>query len=202
MELEAALSQLPKGVSRVGVADDTNLAGPVSSVAGAWTELVGRLGGRGHNIQLPQCAMAIPGWYGLCPLEAGTVKEEGKAAAAPLLKETPRDDNALLTLGSAAQGARECILGPWAAQAKPAQGRVDKARETMARMREVIAARVHDEADQAMWCTLVQSVARALEYDYRLCPWAHLRGAAEVLRKETQLTSRTLLGGHPLASTL
>ena len=88
--------------------------------------------------------------------------EGDKEAVAQLLKDIPRDDNALLTLGSAAQGARECILGPWAAQAKPAQGRVDKARDTMARMREVIAARVHDEADQAMWCTLVQSAARAL----------------------------------------
>ena len=198
LELEAALSQLPKDVSRVGVADDVNLAGPVSSVAGAWQELLGRLGGRGHKIQPPKCAMAIPGWDGVCPLEAGAVGEGDKEAVAQLLKDIPRDDNALLTLGSAAQGARECILGPWAAQAKPAQGRVDKARDTMARMREVIAARVHDEADQAMWCTLVQSVARALEYDYRLCPWAHLRGAAEVLCKEIQLTLRTLLGGQPL----
>ena len=45
---------------------------------------------------------------------------------------------------------------------------------------------------------MVQSVARALEYDYRLCLWAHLRGAAEVLYQETQTTLRTLLGGQPL----
>ena len=61
LELEAALPQRPKDVSRVGAADDVNLTGPLSSVAGALRELEARLGGRGHKLQPPKCAMAIPG---------------------------------------------------------------------------------------------------------------------------------------------
>ena len=79
-------------------------------------------------------------------------------------------------LGSAAQGQCESVLGPCAAMAEPACARVQKARVAMARLREAVAARVHEEADQAFWCVLVQSISRALEYDYRLCPWGHLGG--------------------------
>ena len=94
--------------------------------------------------------------------------QEERKAEVVLLLQIPRDDDALLTLGSAAQGPCECIVGVWAAQSKPAQSRVAKGKTTMACMREVLVVRVRGEADHDMWCTLVQSAARALGYDYRM----------------------------------
>ena len=64
--------------------------------------------------------------------------------------------------------------------------------------REVALTRVREEALQALWCATVQSLARALEYDYGLCPSAHLADAAGQFHADLQATVRTLFGGIPL----
>ena len=43
--------------------------------------------------------------------------------------------------------------------------------------------RAHDEAGQALWAVAVQSYARALECDYRLCLWGRIGGVATALRE-------------------
>ena len=42
----------------------------------------------------------------------------------------------------------------------------------MEKLAGMVRARVHDQADQAVWTILQRSVARALEYGMRICPWA------------------------------
>ena len=74
----------------------------------------------------------------------------------------------MMILGAAAQGQNESALGPWAAVATPANARARTACYGRREVREAVRARAHDEADQALWIVVVQSLARALEYDYRL----------------------------------
>ena len=106
-------------------------------------------------------------------------------------------------LGSAAQGRFETTLGPYAAAAGPAETRVSKACEHLSALRSMVRARVHMQADQAVWTILQQSIARALEYDMRLCPWQFLEAHAERLRREClnaleELVGTTLsMGRHP-----
>ena len=58
----------------------------------------------------------------------------------------------------------------------------------------LVKARIHAEADQAVWTILQQSIARALEYDMRLCPWQYLESHAERLKDECFKSLELLLG--------
>ena len=59
---------------------------------------------------------------------------------------------------------------------------------------------MRDGAGQALWIVVVQSLARALAHDCRLCPWEFLRTTAMHLREELVDTVKVLLGGKVLDS--
>ncbi|CAK0793380.1 unnamed protein product, partial [Prorocentrum cordatum] len=61
-------------------------------------------------------------------------------------------------------------------------------------LRDMVKARVDKEADQAVRTILQQSVARALEYDMRLCPWQCLEAHAARLACECTRALEALLG--------
>ena len=88
-------------------------------------------------------------------------------------------------------GQCESALGPWAAHAGPALEWVCKARATLARIREVAVARVHEEAGKALWCVLAQSAVRALTNDYSCAHGCTSRGATMLFCNDIQATLRT-----------
>ena len=98
-------------------------------------------------------------------------------------------------LGTAAQGSMETALGPWAAMSRPAEKRAGAACRDLAKLEDMVRARVHDQADQAAWAILQRSVSRALEYDIRICPWEYVAAHAERLAAASHSTLEMLLTG-------
>ena len=97
-------------------------------------------------------------------------------------------------LGAAAQGKFEAVLVPFAAAAGPARKRVNAACEHLAALRHMVRARVHEQADQTVWSIMQQSIARAIEYDMRLCPWQFLEEHAARLETECWHVLEPLMG--------
>ena len=191
LDLEGAFSELaPNGLVRVGVADDTYLTGSLRSLIDGWPAMEATLAGHGHRLAAHKSHVLVPA--------LDSAESRGAAQADPevtaFFDVVPRSCGSLPMLGAAAQGKFDTELGPFAAMAGPAAKRVDAACMHLAALRDMVRARVHEQADQAVWTVLQQSVARALEYDMRLCPWVHLEAHAARLAAACHQTLEELLG--------
>ncbi|CAK0812429.1 unnamed protein product [Prorocentrum cordatum] len=79
--------------------------------------------------------------------------------------------------------------------ASSAEKRVGAACEDLARLEVAVRARVHVEADQALWSVLQRSISRALDYDMRVCPWEYIESHAWKLEEACWMALGVLLSG-------
>eukprot|EP00972_Heterocapsa_arctica_P051455 7568677-Heterocapsa_arctica.AAC.1 len=84
-------------------------------------------------------------------------------------------------LGSAAQGEWEALLGPYSEIAAPAVARASAAAAVAERLVAFARRRPDPNSHQVAWTILQKSVARALDFDTRLCPAWALAGARGIL---------------------
>ena len=165
-------------VARVVIADDFYLVGPAAQQARMWPQFEAALANYGHRLRRNKCMAWAPL---LDDLAAKDVV--GLAPGAQSLFDiVPRVVGGLPLLGSAAQGDRETFLGPYARVAEPAMKRAREAAGVAERLCDLIAARPNEFALQAAWSILQKCVARALDFDSRLCPAWALSGARDFLQ--------------------
>ncbi|CAK0812973.1 unnamed protein product [Prorocentrum cordatum] len=90
--------------------------------------------------------------------------------------------------------SKKAALGSFAAATGPARKRVSAACEHLAALRHMAGAKVHEQVDQTVWSIMQQSIARAIEYDMRLCPWQLLEEHAARLETECWHPLELLMG--------
>ena len=167
-----------RNVTRVGIADDFYLVGSAMEIAAGWPNLKRVLKEAGHELRDPKCAAFYPAldhlaWTADRPLPEG---------AAQLTSKVRRSLGGLPLLGTAAQGAWETALGPYAAVAQPAAKRATAAITACNEAARYAASAPCPDSAQIAWTVTSRSIAHALSYDARLCPPKTLATAENALR--------------------
>eukprot|EP00974_Lingulodinium_polyedra_P093109 9019940-Lingulodinium_polyedra.AAC.1 len=76
-------------------------------------------------------------------------------------------------LGSSAEGRWKCEVGDDGVMNEEAEGRMQQAVAACVKLKQLAEMRLALGSSQAAWAILQKSVARALDFDCRLCPaWA------------------------------
>ena len=84
---------------------------------------------------------------------------------------------------------------PYQAMAEPAAKRAAAAAQACSQLKRYLESRPSDETHQVGWTILAQSVAHALDYDFRMCPSEALLAASAQLRTSCAEVLTELAGG-------
>ena len=182
-------------VQHVGVADDLYLVGNASTLASGWPALEQALAAHGHRLRRSKCKFWAPARDGPGEAAEGAPAAGDAAAGVHLLAEIiPRVRGGMMILGSAAQGEWEALLGPYSEIAAPAVARASSAAAVAERLAAFAKRRLDPNSLQVAWTILQKSVARALDFDTRLCPSWALHEARSILSNAVCRVTDALAG--------
>ena len=163
--LEYSMDLMPAPVktelTRLGYQDDTYFAGNAFVMAREWDNISWALEAGGHRLNNTKSSVYLPCWV-------GTPASHFPAELQTWLAGITRSTQGLATMGCAAQGSYESVLGPFQYAVHAASRRLDKASVFHDKLAELVSSCTDDVTLHAAWLLIAKSLNQTLCYDARL----------------------------------
>ena len=161
--MDAMPEEVQSKVTRVGYQDDTYLVGNAFVSERNWGNICAAFEAGGHKLNSSKTCAYLPCWV-------GTPTDQLPAVLQSWFACITRSTQGLATMGCAAQGSCESVLGPFQYALHAARKRIDKASVFYEKLLELMC-RCADEASlHAAWLLTAKSLNQTLCYDARLLP--------------------------------